>query len=60
VPSEGRKERTVGSSLSPAVNQMDGISTALVLHRHMGKESSPRRLFTWLLGFIDTDGVSDR
>ena len=50
----------MGSSLSPAVNQMDGISTALLLHRHMGKESSPRRLFTWLLGFINTDGVSDR
>lgn len=50
----------MGSSLSPAMNQMDGICTALVLRRHMGKESSPGRLFTWLLGFIDTDGVKDR
>lgn len=31
----------MGSSLSPAMNQMDGICTALVLRRHMGKESSP-------------------
>jgi hypothetical protein len=59
VPSEGRN----GWILAVARGEPDGryfYCTALVLHRHMGKESSPRRLFTWLLGFINTDGVSDR
>lgn len=58
---EGRIEGTNGGILAVARDEPDGryLYSAGVAQAH-GKGIIARRLFTWLLGFIDTDGVKDR